>query len=137
MERARRELLPEISYQAFVQRIFEEQWRELKHYAGLRGIQMIGDIPIYCAMDSADVWARRELFTGQLWGNPLYRWEKHEESRFEWWLSRMDYCLSLYDVLRVDHFRGFEAYYSVPFGAKTAEQGEWLHGPGMALFDAM
>lgn len=158
MERARRELLPEISYQAFVQGIFEEQWRELKHYAGLRGIQMIGDIPIYCAMDSADVWARRELFqfsdggdpesvagvppdsfsaTGQLWGNPLYRWEKHEESRFEWWLSRMDYCLSLYDVLRVDHFRGFEAYYSVPFGAKTAEQGEWLPGPGMALFDAM
>ena len=158
MERARRELLPEISYQAFVQRIFEEQWRELKHYAGLRGIQMIGDIPIYCAMDSADVWARRELFqfsdggdpesvagvppdsfsaTGQLWGNPLYRWEKHEESRFEWWLSRMDYCLSLYDVLRVDHFRGFESYYAIPYGETTACNGRWRKGPGKELFTAV
>lgn len=148
----------EIGSYAFQQLKFIEQWEKLRAYAAERDVHILGDIPIYCAPDSADVWAHRELFqydalahpksvagvppdafsaTGQLWGNPLYDWEAHEKSGFEWWIKRMDYCLKLYDELRVDHFRGFEAYYSIPWGDKTAENGKWVKGPGMALFEAM
>ena len=121
---------------------FQEQWAKLKHYANGRGIRIIGDIPIYVAMDSADSWAHPELFqfdeagqpeavagcppdafsaTGQLWGNPLYRWEHHKATDYAWWLSRMEYSFRLYDVVRVDHFRGFDAYYSIPAKDNTAE----------------
>ena len=147
-----------IGFFAFLQLKFQEQWKRLRAYAGARDIRILGDIPIYCAPDSADVWAHRELFqydnlghpksvagvppdafsaTGQLWGNPLYDWRAHEKSGFRWWLDRMDYCLGLYDELRVDHFRGFEAYYAIPYGEETAENGKWVKGPGMALFEAM
>ena len=148
----------EIDFYAFIQYLFNKQWGKLHEYAKIKGIEIIGDIPIYCAPDSADVWAHRELFqytvkgepkkvagvppdafsaTGQLWGNPLYSWDVHKKNGYEWWLSRMDYCLDMYDTLRVDHFRGFEAYYAIPYGDETAENGEWVPGPGMDLFDAM
>ena len=148
----------EVDFFAFVQYQFIRQWRSVHKYASIRGIEIIGDIPIYCAADSSDVWAHRELFqytregepkkvagvppdlfsvTGQLWGNPLYDWKLHEKTGYKWWLDRMDYCLEMYDTLRVDHFRGFEAYYAIPYGDETAENGEWIEGPGMGLFDAM
>lgn len=148
----------EIGFYAFIQMIFEEQWSALHAYARQMGIEILGDIPIYCAPDSADAWAHRELFkfdtkgyptevagvppdvfsaTGQLWGNPLYNWKKHKRTGYEWWLSRLEYCLSMFDSLRVDHFRGFEAYYAVPFGDETAENGKWYPGPGMDLFKAI
>lgn len=147
--------MEEIGFYAFVQMKFNEQWEQLHRYAEIRGIEIIGDIPIYCAVDSADAWFHRELFqfdeeahplkiagvppdafsaTGQLWGNPLYDWDYHEKNGFRWWCERMEYCLSKYDYLRVDHFRGFESYYAVPFGEETAENGTWMPGPGMKLF---
>jgi len=148
----------EVDFYAFVQYQFNRQWGKLHEYARIRGIEIIGDIPIYCAPDSADAWAHRELFqytskgepkkvagvppdafsaTGQLWGNPLYDWDMHKKTGYKWWIDRMDYCLDMYDTLRVDHFRGFEAYYAIPYGDETAENGEWVEGPGMSLFDAM
>lgn len=148
----------EVDFFAFCQYQFNRQWGKLHEYAKIRGIEIIGDIPIYCAPDSADAWAHRELFqytckgepkkvagvppdvfstTGQLWGNPLYDWKAHKKTGYKWWIDRMDYCLNMYDTLRVDHFRGFESYYAIPFGDKTAENGEWEEGPGMGLFDAM
>lgn len=158
LEKFRKKNRDEIAFYAFIQFKLDEQWKKLKEYAGKRGILLMGDIPIYCAPDSADAWAERELFqfdeegnpksvagvppdafsaTGQLWGNPLYDWEQHQKSGYAWWMDRMDYCLKRYDYLRVDHFRGFEAYYSVPFGDETAVNGEWVKGPGMSLFEAM
>lgn len=152
------EYADEIAFYAFIQVKFEEQWKLLRHYANKQGIQIIGDIPIYVAFDSADAWAHRELFrfdkdgkptgvagvppdafsaTGQLWGNPLYDWKAHKKSGYAWWLARMEYCFALYDVVRVDHFRGFEAYYDVPYGDETAENGKWVKGPNMDLFNAM
>ena len=158
VEEFKAEHLDEIGRQAFVQMKFDAQWKVLHDYAKEQGISIIGDIPIYCAPDSADAWANRKLFdfdkmgnprsiagvppdcfsaTGQLWGNPLYDWEAHKKTGYSWWLKRMEYCFDMYDYVRVDHFRGFEAYYAVPFGDATAENGEWLPGPGMALFTAM
>ena len=148
----------EILFYEFLQYEFQEQWAKLKHYANGRGIRIIGDIPIYVAMDSADSWAHPELFqfdgeclpkavagcppdafsaTGQLWGNPLYDWGYHKKDHYSWWIKRMEYCLKLYDVVRVDHFRGFEAYYSIPYGDLTAEFGHWEKGPGLELFDQL
>ena len=148
----------EVGFYAFVQYEFNKQWAALRAYAKLRGIEILGDIPIYCAPDSADAWAHRELFqytkdghpskvagvppdafsaTGQLWGNPLYDWAAHKKTNYAWWCARMEYCLGMYDCLRVDHFRGFEAYYAVPFGDETAKNGTWVKGPGMGLFRAM
>ncbi len=148
----------EIGCQAFVQLKFAEQWQKIRAYAAEKGIFIVGDIPIYCSPDSADAWANRKLFqfdkmgnpksvagvppdafstTGQLWGNPLYDWDMHKKTGYSWWLKRMEYCFAMYDYVRVDHFRGFEAYYAVPFGDATAENGEWQPGPGMALFSAM
>ena len=154
----RAEHADEVGFYAFVQYEFNRQWAALRSYAAARGIEILGDIPIYCAPDSADTWAHRELFqytkdghpskvagvppdafsaTGQLWGNPLYDWAAHKKTKYAWWCARMEYCLSMYDCLRVDHFRGFEAYYAVPFGEDTAENGAWVKGPGMGLFRAM
>lgn len=151
-------LTDEIGFYEFQQMKFEEQWTALKNYANKQGIRIIGDIPIYVAFDGADSWCHPELFqfdeenlpkavagcppdafaeTGQLWGNPLYDWGYHEKTGYEWWIRRMEYSLRMYDVVRVDHFRGFEAYYSIPYGDATAEFGHWEKGPGMALFQAL
>ena len=158
MNAKREELSEEIQFVRFQQYEFIKQWTKLKAYANELGIQIIGDIPIYVAFDSADAWANPQLFqfdeaciplavagcppdafaaTGQLWGNPLYRWEYHEETDFAWWIQRLRYCFKLYDVVRVDHFRGFDEYYAIPYGHKTAEYGAWQKGPGIKLFDAV
>ena len=155
MDYYRKELYFDIEFQMYLQFKFFEQYWQLKQYAGEKNIRIIGDIPIYVAMDSADVWANPELFQldarlmpvavagcppdgfsaeGQLWGNPLYRWEKHRETGYHWWLQRLQYVFRLYDVTRIDHFRGFDAYYSIPHGAASAGEGHWEQGPGMELF---
>ena len=151
-------LSDEIGFYEFQQIKFEEQWKKLKGYANSQGIQIMGDIPIYVAFDGADSWARPELFqfdgdmrpkavagcppdafsaTGQLWGNPLYDWEYHRKTGYQWWMKRMEYCFSLYDLVRVDHFRGFDEYYSIPYGQDTAVNGKWEQGPGIEIFRKM
>lgn len=151
----RRELYFDIEFQMYMQFVFYKQWHALKIYANQKGIQIIGDIPIYVAMDSADTWARPELFQldgenvptavagcppdgfaakGQLWGNPLYRWDYHRQTGFQWWIQRIEYCFRLYDVVRIDHFRGFDEYYSIPYGEESAVNGHWEKGPGIELF---
>lgn len=158
MGKAKEELADEIRFYEFQQFLFAGQWRDLKAYANERGVQIIGDIPIYVAFDSADTWSHPELFefdekgyptvvagcppdgfsaTGQLWGNPIYRWEYHRETGYAWWISRMENCFRMYDVVRIDHFRGFDEYYAIPYGNATAEFGEWRKGPGYELFDAI
>ncbi len=155
MDYYRRELYFDIEFQQYLQFQFYRQWTRLKQYANEKGIRLIGDIPIYVAMDSADVWAHPELFqleesglpsavagcppdgfsaTGQLWGNPLYRWDYHRSTGYAWWLSRLSYCFRMYDVVRIDHFRGFDEYFSIPYGAETAVSGHWEKGPGIDLF---
>jgi len=137
---------------------FYEQWLSVKRYANERDIKIIGDIPIFIAYDSADAWANPELFyfddsgnptvvagvppdyfseTGQRWGNPLYRWKRMEKRGFAWWLSRFRSSLDFYDLIRVDHFRGFESYWEIPADKPTAEEGRWVKGPGQKLFDAL
>ena len=154
----RRRLAEEIDYYKYLQYLFGQQWLELKAYANGKGIEIIGDIPIYVAADSADVWAHPELFrldddylptavagcppdsfsaSGQLWGNPLYDWPVHQEQDYEWWIRRIAHCFSWYDIVRIDHFRGFDEYYSVPYQAATARNGTWCKGPGMDLFAAV
>lgn len=154
----RRKNTRKIAYYWFEQYLFRRQWDRLHHYAAEQGIGIIGDIPIYVAFDSADTWANPELFqldeelhpvavagcppdafsaTGQLWGNPLYDWKHHAGTGYQWWISRIAWCLKLYDVLRVDHFRGFDAYYAIPAGEPTAEHGHWEKGPGIRLFEAL
>ena len=144
-----------MGFYCFQQYCFFKQWTELKTYATEKGVEIIGDVPIYVAFDSADAWAQPELFqfdennlpvgvagcppdafsaTGQLWGNPLYDWEYHKKTGYAWWTRRMANCMKLYDVVRIDHFRGFDEYYSIPYGDKTAEFGHWEKGPGMDLF---
>ena len=148
----------EIEFHQYLQYKFYVQWMELKKYANDNGVRIIGDIPIYVAMDSADVWANPSLFqldednipvavagcppdgfsaTGQLWGNPLYRWDYHRQTNYYWWIERLRYCFRLYDVLRIDHFRGFDEYYSIPYGQKDATNGKWEKGPGIELFHRM
>lgn len=148
----------EIGFWEFVQYIFFKQWHELKVYANKNHIEMIGDIPIYVAEDSSDVWANPELFLldkdnkplcvsgcppdafskdGQLWGNPIYNWDLLEEQGYTWWIERIRASYQLFDVVRIDHFRGFESYWSIPGDAKTAVNGEWIKGPEMKLFDAI
>ena len=155
LDHYRRELYFDIEYQKYLQFKFFQQYGWLKNYANSKGVKIIGDIPIYVAMDSADTWANPRLFqlddrnmptavagcppdgfsaTGQLWGNPLYRWDYHRETGFDWWLTRLWYVYQLYDVTRIDHFRGFDEYYSIPYGHKTAEFGHWEKGPGIELF---
>ena len=148
----------EITFICFEQYLFYEQWMALKRYANEKGIYIIGDVPIYVAYDSADAWANPELFqfdhdgkptavagcppdafarTGQLWGNPLYRWDYHARTGYAWWLRRIRHCFEMVDVLRIDHFRGFDEYYSIPSDMPTAEHGTWEKGPGIELFDVI
>ena len=151
-------LTDEINAQKVWQFIFFQQWRELRAYGKERGIRIIGDVPIYVAHDSADVWANRQFFllddrglptkvagvppdyfsaTGQLWGNPIYNWPLMKEMKYEWWIERVRAALRLYDYIRIDHFRGFEAYWEIPAGDTTARNGQWVKGPGAELFTAL
>ncbi len=152
------ELEDEIAYHKFVQYQFMHQWLDIKSYANAKGIRIIGDMPIYTAMDSAESWANPELFQfdknrlpthvagcppdlfsakGQLWGNPVYDWDYHDTTGYEWWIQRMKRSMRLYDIVRIDHFRGFDSFYAVPYGSETAEKGQWYDGPGMRLFNAL
>lgn len=146
----------ELYFWVFTQYYFAKQWRELKDYANKQGISIIGDLPIYVSEDSADVWGNPELFhldenlhpltvsgcppdafskTGQLWGNPISDWQVMEAQGYKWWVNRIRHSFTLFDSLRIDHFRGFESYWEVKYGAKTAEKGQWTKGPGSKLFN--
>ncbi|MCI0517555.1 MAG: 4-alpha-glucanotransferase [Woeseiaceae bacterium] len=141
-----------------IQFLFHWQWRQLRDYAAERGVLLFGDLPIYIALDSSDAWANRNLLSmdgngrpgfvagvppdyfseeGQLWGNPLYDWDRHARTGYRWWIERLRHSAEFADIVRIDHFRGFESYWSVPFGATSARAGEWLPGPRDAIFDAM
>ena len=151
----REELMEDIAFYEYIQYMFAKQWMKLKHYANDKGIQIIGDLPIYVAFDSADTWSNPQLFRldeklnpievagcppdafsaqGQVWGNPLYQWEVHKNTNYEWWLSRISYCFHLYDVVRIDHFKGFDEYFTIPYGDITAAAGNWEKGPGLEFF---
>ncbi len=151
-------LAREIQAERFLQFLFFRQWGALQEYSHARGVHLMGDLPIFVAHDSADVWAHRDLFaldpdghprvvagvppdyfsaTGQLWGNPLYRWDVMAASGFGWWVARVRGVLGVVDLVRLDHFRGFESYWEIPWPAETAVHGRWLKGPGAALFDAL
>ena len=154
IERYRAELREDVDLFTYIQFLFFRQWATLKAYIHSLGIRIIGDLPIYVAMDSADVWAEPEMFRldahgvptevagvppdyfsedGQLWGNPLYDYEAMEKDGFGWWIRRVGGAQKLCDVLRIDHFRGFASYWAVPYGETTAKNGHWVKGPGMAL----
>ncbi|MDU2063985.1 MAG: 4-alpha-glucanotransferase [Sporomusaceae bacterium] len=158
LAKAKAELAEEIHFERFLQYHFFRQWQALRRYAKKQGVVIVGDMPLYVAYDSADVWSRPDLFeldealapvavagvppdyfsaTGQLWGNPLYRWEKHEAEGFAWWRRRLGVLLDCVDLVRLDHFRGIEAYYSIPAGALTAEAGQWRKGPDAKLLQAL
>lgn len=145
----------ELKFSKYIQFEFFGQWAKLKKYANDNGIKIIGDIPIYVAYDSADVWKNPNLFeldsagkprnvagcppdgfseNGQLWGNPVYRWEEHKKDGYRWWLKRFEKAFAVYDIVRLDHFRGFDEYYSVPYGSETAKFGKWKKAPGRELF---
>lgn len=148
----------DLDYYYFEQYIFYRQWKSLRDYAEINQIKIIGDLPIYVAVDSVDVWANPEFFQldknlqpsfvagcppdlftpdGQLWGNPLYDWRKMAKDNYDWWVKRVKWSLKQYDFLRIDHFRGFAGYWSVPYGDKTARRGHWIKGPGKVLFDKL
>lgn len=152
---AKKELKNDIGFYKFMQFQFYKQWSELKKYANDSGIEIIGDIPIYCALDSVEAWASPKLFyfdkehkpiavagcppddfspTGQLWGNPLYNWAYHKKTGYDWWINRIANAVKLYDIVRIDHFRGFESYYTIPYGNEDATVGEWKKGPDYELF---
>ena len=152
------ELSEEIEYQNFIQFLFFRQWNNIKSYANSKNIKVIGDIPIFVAFDSADAWSNPELFlfdedrkpikvagvppdyfseTGQLWGNPLYNWEALKKENYKWWIDRVKFNLTTCDIIRIDHFRGFDSYWAIPAGEKTAINGTWEKGPGMDLFNAI
>ena len=158
LERGRRENEEEMAFHRFLQYQCNRQWAALKEYANRSGIRIIGDIPIYVSLDSADSWSLPELFQfdenrvpsriagcppdafaaeGQLWGNPLYDWDYHERTGYAWWIRRLEHCFEWYDVVRVDHFRGFDEYYTIPYGDSTARNGHWEKGPAMKLFEAL
>ena len=158
LAKAREELKEDISFYAFQQFWFYRQWNRLKKYANDRGIKIIGDLPIYVAFDGADAWANPDLFqfdeeatpvavagcppdafsaTGQLWGNPVYNWAAHKAENYAWWIWRMKSNMALFDVVRLDHFRGFAAYWEVGADEETAINGKWRKGPGMELFNAI
>ncbi len=159
LDQYQQRLSAEIFYYKYIQFEFFRQWSALKGYANMRGIQIIGDIPIYVAHDSADVWGHPEIFcldqetseaalmagvppdyfsaTGQLWGNPVYNWEKLQQLDFQWWVQRFQAMLDYVDIIRIDHFRGFQAYWAVRRGETTAMNGEWVEAPGEALFQVL
>ncbi|MBE7473749.1 MAG: 4-alpha-glucanotransferase [Anaerolineales bacterium] len=158
LKRWRQEQAEAIAVKKVLQYYFFQQWTAVKEYANGQGIRIIGDIPIFVAPDSVDVWANRELFfldkegqptvvagvppdyfseTGQLWGNPLYNWKKMAAQDYQWWIERIQATLRLVDIIRIDHFRGFEAYWEVPFGEDTAINGRWVKAPGMELFETI
>jgi 4-alpha-glucanotransferase len=158
MDKARKEHAENVRRHSFYQFLFFRQWYNIRTYANERDIKIVGDIPIFIAYDSADAWANPELFyldedsqptvvagvppdyfspTGQLWGNPLYRWDAHKETNYAWWIERFRAVLKLVDIVRLDHFRGFAGYYEIPFGAKTAETGRWVPGPGSDFFKVL
>lgn len=147
-----------IDFYKFGQYLFYSQWKKLKEYAEKNDIKIIGDLPIYAAYDSADVWANQSLFMldidgaptnvagcppdafsedGQLWGNPLYDWNAMRDTGYDWWVKRVNNCAKLFDVIRIDHFRGFEAFYAIPYGDTDAKGGKWIKGPGMDLFSVI
>ncbi len=158
LDKARRDLHEQIENHEFIQFEFDRQWSELKVHCAHNGIRVMGDVPIYVAQDSSDVWAQPGMFdlgadgtprviagvppdyfsaTGQCWGNPIYRWNVHAETGFRWWIARFRRAFEIFDLIRLDHFRGFEAYYEIPGGATTAVDGKWVKGPGAALFEAV
>lgn len=155
---AEKRLCEEVDFYAFLQFEFYTQWQKLKSYTNEKGIEILGDIPIYVAYDSVEVWENPELFyldddkkpvdvagcppdcfspLGQLWGNPLYDWDYHKKTGYEFWINRIDVARKLYDIVRIDHFRGFDSYYSIPFGNKDAVDGKWNKGVGIELFKAV
>ena len=148
-------LAKEMEYYRFIQFLFLDEWIALKKYANEKGIKIIGDIPIFVAWDSVDVWSNKKLFcldskgyptevagvppdyfsaTGQLWGNPLYKWSEHKKTGYDWWFSRIKHQLTLTDYLRIDHFRGFDSYWAVPYGEENAINGKWIKAPGENFF---
>lgn len=158
LEKIREEYGKEEMFWKIMQFFFYSQWNNLRGYANERGIEIIGDLPFYVALDSVDVWAHPEMFqldenrrptgvagcppdgfsaTGQLWGNPLFDWEMHAKNGYHWWIGRIGYLCKVYNMLRIDHFRGFDSYYAIPFGAKDASAGSWHEGPGIKLFRQM
>lgn len=158
VQEAKQEYQSNIQFWKVLQYLFFHQWTMLKSYANVRGIQFIGDLPIYVSLDSVDVWSHPELFqldenrtpkevagcppdgfsaTGQLWGNPLFDWDYMEQDNFTWWVRRIEYLCKVYNILRIDHFRGFDSYYAIPYGAPDAIHGRWRQGPGMKLFSAI
>lgn len=157
VENSRNRLADEIGFYIFIQYEFYKQWYDLKAYANGKGIELIGDMPIYCAYDSVEAWLHPELFEfddekrpvtvagcppdpyaeeGQLWGNPIYNWKAMQQNGYNWWVNRIGFATDMVDVLRIDHFRGFAGYYSVPYGDENALRGKWRKGPGMELFNS-
>jgi 4-alpha-glucanotransferase len=158
LDRARRDLHEQIEANKFIQFEFEREWSDLKAHCGRNGIRVMGDVPIYVAQDSSDVWAQPELFdlnpdgtprviagvppdyfsaTGQCWGNPIYLWDVHAKSGYKWWIARFRRAFEIVDMIRLDHFRGFAGYYEIPGTETTAVNGRWVKGPGAALFEAL
>jgi 4-alpha-glucanotransferase len=158
LQQAATDFATQINEVRYCQFEFFRQWQAVRSYAHAHGIRIIGDIPVYVAHDSADVWAQRELFflapdgnptqvagvppdyfsaTGQLWGNPIYNWDRIKKAGYSWWVERFRSALRLYDIVRIDHFRGFEAYWEVPAGEATATNGRWIKGPGAELFSVL
>ncbi|MCC8141885.1 MAG: 4-alpha-glucanotransferase [Lachnospiraceae bacterium] len=158
LEQARQDLADDISFHSHVQYWFSIQWDRLKAYSDAHGVRIVGDMPIYVALDSADVWTNPQLFQldeelnptevagvppdffsedGQLWGNPLYDWDHHKQTGYAWWIERVRHAKVQYDVIRFDHFRGLDEYYAVPYGEKTAKNGTWKPGPGIDLIHAL
>jgi 4-alpha-glucanotransferase len=158
LDQFRAENTESIERHTFRQFLFFRQWQALRQYAHDKGLTIIGDVPIFVAYDSADAWSHPELFyfdgdgkptviagvppdyfsaTGQLWGNPLYRWDYHQQTGYAWWIQRLKAALSMVDTVRLDHFRGFAAYWEIPYGMPTAEKGRWVKGPGIQLFEAL
>ena len=158
INKAKTQYAKDIEFYKFVQYEFAKQWKDLKKYANSKGISIIGDIPIYVALDSADVWSNPKQFLlnedleptlvagvppdafsedGQLWGNPIYNWELMEKDNFSWWKKYLGNALNKYDIVRIDHFRGFESYFTIPFGDKDAKNGKWKKGPDTKLFDTL
>lgn len=156
LDKYKAELKEEIIFYKYTQYLFFKQWSKLKSYANQKGISIVGDIPIYVALDSSDTWSETKLFQldedlnpiavagcppdsfsedGQLWGNPLYDWEYHKKTEYKWWIKRISYSFSLYDIVRIDHFRGFDEYFSIPYGHVNAVNGAWEKGPGIELFE--